>query len=298
MLKKIFEQPESLTQTMRGRVLHSSTGTLNGDAAESRIDMPFHPASTDVHLGVLAQRLGDFRRSACIIFVACGMSFHLCLAARQVMEELTELPVSIELASDFLDRRTQLFRSNVCVFVSQYGETADTLDALRYAKRCQALTDGIVNVVGSSITRLTDCGVHTNAGAEICVASTKAYTSQIIMMVVIALQLSIDSRAKHARRREIHSALFQLPELVKQTLSQTGVQTKLVAERFRDNSSILVFGRGYQFATCLEGALKFKMVSYIHTEGIHAGELKHGPSAWVDENMPVILFAAQDACAK
>lgn len=287
MLKEIFEQPESLTQTMRGRVIHGSMSEREAVV----------PGMADVHLGGLSQRIGDLRRSSRIIFVACGTSFHSCLAARQVMEELTELPVSIELASDFLDRQTPLFRSDVCVFVSQSGETADTLEALRYAKRCQALTVGIVNVVGSSIARLTDCGVHTNAGAEIGVASTKAYTSQIMVMVIIALQLSLDSRAKQMRRRQIHKAMIELPSLVKRTLSEMDDRMKTVAERLRENSSILLFGRGYQYATCLEGALKIKEVSYIHTEGIHAGELKHGPLALIDENMPVILFASHDACA-
>lgn len=287
MLKEIFEQPDSLLQTMRGRVLrHDIINDISGRNY------------TDVHLGGLSQRLGDFRRSSRIIFVACGTSFHSCVAARQVMEELTELPVSIELASDFLDRETPLFRSDVCVFVSQSGETADTLAALRYAKKCQALTVGVVNVVGSSITRLTDCGVHLNAGAEIGVASTKAYTSQIIVIVIIALQLSIDSRAKQARRREIHESLVRLPELVRGTLEKMDKRMKAVAERLKNNTSILLFGRGYHYATCMEGALKIKEVSYIHTEGIHAGELKHGPLALVDENMPIILFAGKDSCSE
>eukprot|EP00178_Gracilaria_changii_P028265 TRINITY_DN981_c0_g1_i1.p1 TRINITY_DN981_c0_g1~~TRINITY_DN981_c0_g1_i1.p1 ORF type:complete len:703 (-),score=111.60 TRINITY_DN981_c0_g1_i1:1572-3680(-) len=288
MLKEIFEQPESLLQTMRGRLLVKS----QMDGKEHRLQV-----KADVHLGGIAQRLSDFKRSSRIIFVACGTSFHSCLAARQVMEELTELPVSIELASDFLDRKTPLFRSDVCVFVSQSGETADTLEALRYAKKCQALTVGLVNVVGSSIARLTDCGVHLNAGAEIGVASTKAYTSQIITIVMLALQLSLDSRSKHQRREEIHRALLELPSLVKKTLQDLDDSLKTLANRLRDNTSILLFGRGYQYATCLEGALKIKELSYIHTEGIHAGELKHGPLALIDEKMPFILFASQDACA-
>lgn len=283
MLKEIYEQPESLMQTMRGRVLkNDARGTMD---------------QNDVLLGGLRERISDFRRSSRIIFVACGTSFHSCIAARQVMEELTELPVSIELSSDFLDRQTPLFRSDVCVFVSQSGETADTLEALRYAKKCQALTVGVVNVVGSSIARLTDCGVHLNAGAEIGVASTKAYTSQIIVIVIIALQLSIDSRAKQERRKRIHKALVDLPQLVKSTLTTMDTKMKEIALRLRENASILLFGRGYQYATCLEGALKIKELSYIHTEGIHAGELKHGPLALIDENMPVILFAAKDSCA-
>eukprot|EP00177_Eucheuma_denticulatum_P005478 GFKZ01009956.1.p1 GENE.GFKZ01009956.1~~GFKZ01009956.1.p1 ORF type:complete len:697 (+),score=87.86 GFKZ01009956.1:323-2413(+) len=287
MLKEIYEQPESLLQTMRGRVLQSDT--VNDILGRNH---------TDVHLGGISERLGDFRRSSRIIFVACGTSFHSCVAARQVMEELTELPVSIELASDFLDRETPLFRSDVCVFVSQSGETADTLAALRYAKKRQALTVGVVNVVGSSIARLTDCGVHLNAGAEIGVASTKAYTSQIIVIVIIALQLSIDSRAKQGRRAQIHEALVELPKLVRNTLDTLDKQMKVIAERLKDNTSILLFGRGYHYATCMEGALKIKELSYIHTEGIHAGELKHGPLALVDENMPIILFAGKDSCSE
>lgn len=280
MLKEIYEQPETLTQTMRGRVIPNT-----------------QKAHAGVLLGGLSERAADIRRSTRIIFVACGTSFHACLASRQVMEELTELPVTIELASDFLDRSTPLFRSDVCVFVSQSGETADTLQALRYAKKCQAITVGVVNVVGSSIARLTDSGVHLNAGAEIGVASTKVYTSQIVVMVIIALQLSKDSVAKQGRRREIHTALLELPAKVEETLKRTDEKMKQLAERFKSNSSILLFGRGFHFATCLEGALKIKEVSYIHTEGIHAGELKHGPLALVDENMPVILFANNDKCA-
>jgi glucosamine--fructose-6-phosphate aminotransferase (isomerizing) len=150
----------------------------------------------EVQLGGIRDRFYDILRSNRMIFVACGTSYHACLACRQIVEELTELPVSVELASDFLDRRCPIFRSDVCIFVSQSGETAETLEALRYAKSHNALTVGVVNVVGSSIARMTDCGVHINAGCEIGVASTKVYTSQIVVLVMIALQLSSDSRSK------------------------------------------------------------------------------------------------------
>jgi glutamine---fructose-6-phosphate transaminase (isomerizing) len=280
MLKEIFEQPETITQTMRGRIL----SVTRGDAGLA-----------EAQLGGLSLHLADIRRSTRMIFVACGTSYHSCLAARQILEELAELPVSVELASDFLDRETPIFRSDVCVFVSQSGETADTLDALQYVKKHQALTVGIVNVVGSSIARLTDCGVHLNAGAEIGVASTKVYTSQIIVMVIMALFFSSDSRSKQVRRRQIFDALVELPAKVETCLKELDGQMKVLAERLQANTSILLFGRGYQYATCLEGALKIKEVSYIHTEGIHAGELKHGPLALVDENMPVILFACKDS---
>lgn len=282
MLKEIFEQPETITQTMSGRILSLTRGS---------------DKISDVQLGGLLKHVSVIRRSTRMLFVACGTSYHACLAARQILEELAELPVSVELASDFLDRQTPIFRSDVCVFVSQSGETADTLEALQYVKAQHAVTVGIVNVVGSSIDRLTDCGVHLNAGAEIGVASTKVYTSQIIVMVCMALFISSDSRMKQGRRRQIFEELVRLPEKVDKCLKSVDAEMKALAERFKNNTSILLFGRGYQFATCLEAALKIKEVSYIHTEGIHAGELKHGPLALVDENMPVILFANRDSTA-
>eukprot|EP00172_Hildenbrandia_rubra_P001540 Plantae.Rhodophyta-Hildenbrandia_rubra.ctg21057.p1 GENE.Plantae.Rhodophyta-Hildenbrandia_rubra.ctg21057~~Plantae.Rhodophyta-Hildenbrandia_rubra.ctg21057.p1 ORF type:complete len:702 (-),score=123.08 Plantae.Rhodophyta-Hildenbrandia_rubra.ctg21057:176-2281(-) len=282
MLKEIFEQPESLTQTMRGRVLEGS--------ADTRMD---------VCLGGLREHshLTEMRRSNRIIFVACGTSHNSSVAARQVMEELTEMPVSVEMSSDFIDRQTPLFRSDVCVFVSQSGETADTLSALKYAKKCQALTVGVVNVVGSTIARMTDCGVHLNAGSEIGVASTKVYTSQIVALVMIALEMSADSKSKSDRRRAIFEGLATLSEKVQYILDTVDKQVKGIAKRLVNKSSLLLFGRGYQYATCMEAALKIKEVSYIHTEGIHAGELKHGPLALIDEHMPVIMFANRDSTA-
>lgn len=284
MLKEIFEQTETITQTMRGRV----TGLVPGVAAGGS------SSAIDVHLGGLIERHGDIRRSTRMIFIACGTSYHSCLAARAVMEELADLPVSVELASDFLDRKTPIYRSDLCVFVSQSGETADTLEALHYVKKYQALTLGIVNTVGSSISRLTDCGVHLNAGAEIGVASTKVYTSQIVVMICIALYMSNDSRAKQARRKEILEGLVELPSKIAECLKDLDDQMKALAERLKDSQSMLLLGRGYQFATALEASLKVKEVSYVHTEGIHAGELKHGPLALIDDAMPVILFANKD----
>ncbi|GJQ08798.1 hypothetical protein GpartN1_g589.t1 [Galdieria partita] len=279
MLKEIYEQPESVQQTMRGRIHQLSNGQY------------------EVQLGGIRDRFYDILRSNRMVFVACGTSYHACLACRQIIEELTELPVSVELASDFLDRRCPIFRSDVCIFVSQSGETAETLEALRYAKSHNALTVGVVNVVGSSIARLTDCGVHINAGCEIGVASTKVYTSQIVVLVMIALQLSADFRSKLRRREEIFQALISLPSKIETTLHLDS-QMKKIASSLESRSSILLFGRGYQYATCLEAALKIKEVSYMHTEGIHAGELKHGPLALVDQDMPVILFVTRDSTAR
>jgi len=304
MRKEIFEQPESLTQTLRGRLVKKSTGPATSDGTGSGFtsvfplnDLDMDDVPFEVQLGGLNERMSDIRRSNRVIFVACGTSYNSCLAARQTMEELAELPVSVELASDFLDRRCPIYRSDVCVFVSQSGETAETLDALHYARSHHALTVGIVNCVGSSISRLTDCGVHLNAGGEIGVASTKVYTSQVVVIIMMALLLSSDSRSKDARRAEILRGLAQLPSRVEATLAAVDEMMKTTAHKLKDQQSILLFGRGYQYATCLEAALKIKEVSYVHTEGIHAGELKHGPLALVDDKMPVVLFASCDATA-
>ena len=275
MLKEIFEQPDSLVSTMRGR---------------------FQASTRTVHLGGLRERLADILRSSRLIFVGCGTSYNAALACRHLMEQLTELPVAVEMASDFLDRRCPIFRSDVCFFLSQSGETADTLDALRYAKQRNALTVGVVNVVGSAIARLTDCGVHLNAGCEIGVASTKVYTSQIVAMVMIGLLLSADRLSKAGRRAEIMDGLARLPEQVRRVLQMNDALRDIACTQLCRATSILLFGRGFHYATCLEAALKIKEVSYVHTEGIHAGELKHGPLALVDEEMPIVLFAMRDDC--
>ena len=199
MLKEIFEQPESTVNTMRGRV----------DFANSRVT-----------LGGLVDFLPTIRRCRRIIFVACGTSYHSALATRSIFEELTEVPTTVELASDFLDRKTPIFRDDTCVFVSQSGETADTLRALEYCLERGALTVGVVNTVGSSISRMTDCGVHINAGPEIGVASTKAYTSQYIVMIMMALVLSEDRVSKQARRLEIIKGLEAIPHQIESVLKQ------------------------------------------------------------------------------
>ncbi|KAJ1565882.1 glutamine--fructose-6-phosphate transaminase (isomerizing) [Nowakowskiella sp. JEL0078] len=274
MQKEIYEQPESVVNTMRGRV--------NFDNHE-------------VTLGGLKAYLATIRRCRRIVFTACGTSYHSCLATRAIFEELTEIPVSIELASDFLDRRTPIFRDDVCVFVSQSGETADTILALRYCLERGALCVGVTNTVGSSISRETHCGVHINAGPEIGVASTKAYTSQYLALVMMALQLSEDRISLTQRRHDIIDSLGELPRLIKETLSLDQDLHELARTTLRKEKSLLIMGRGYQNATCLEGALKIKEVSYMHSEGILAGELKHGPLALIDENMPVILIMTKDS---
>lgn len=208
---------------------------------------------------------------------------------------MTEIPAQIDLASDFLDRKSPIFRDDVCVFVSQSGETADTILAMRYCLERGALCVGITNTVGSSISRETHCGVHINAGPEIGVASTKAYTSQYIALVMMALQLSEDRLSMTERRNSIIDGLYRLPGQIKEVLAEDAKLQELAANTLSKERSLLLMGRGYQNATCLEGALKIKEISYMHSEGILAGELKHGPLALVDENMPVILIMTKDS---
>ena len=262
MQKEIFEQPDSVINTMRGRVDFENN---------------------TVQLGGLRSWLTTIRRCRRIIMIACGTSYHSCLATRSIFEELTEIPVSVESASDFLDRRSPVFRDDTCVFVSQSGETADTIMALQYCLERGALTVGIVNSVGSSISRQTHCGVHINAGPEIGVASTKAYTSQYIALVMVALSLSDDRVSQLERRKEIIQGLSNISEQIAEVLKLDDHIRDLCEKDLLRHKSLLLLGRGYQFATALEGALKIKEISYMHSEGVLAGELKHGVLALVDE---------------
>ncbi|XP_066256503.1 glutamine--fructose-6-phosphate aminotransferase [isomerizing] 2-like isoform X1 [Euwallacea similis] len=272
MQKEIFEQPESVVNTMRGRV-NFQTKT--------------------VVLGGIKEHIPEIKRCRRLMLIGCGTSYHSAIATRQLLEELTELPVMVELASDFLDRTTPVFRDDVCFFISQSGETADTLMALRYCKQRGALIVGITNTVGSSICRESHCGVHINAGPEIGVASTKAYTSQFISLVMFALVMSEDRLSLKRRREEIIEGLTNLQEQIRQVL-KLDERVKALAEELYDKKSLLIMGRGFNYATCLEGALKVKELTYMHSEGIMAGELKHGPLALVDTHMPVIMIVMRD----
>ena len=274
MQKEIYEQPESVVNTMRGRV-NFDTRTIN--------------------LGGLKSYLNVIRRCRRICFIACGTSYHSCVATRAIFEELTEVPINVELASDFLDRRCPIFRDDVCIFVSQSGETADTILSMRYCLERGALCLGVVNTVGSTISRESHCGVHINAGPEIGVASTKAYTSQYIALVMMAVQFSDDKLSKQERRTSIIDGLHDLPSQISRVLKQDKTLQQLARDTLAKEKSLLIMGRGYQFATCLEGALKIKEVAYCHCEGILAGELKHGPLALIDEHLPVILIMTQDS---
>jgi glucosamine--fructose-6-phosphate aminotransferase (isomerizing) len=197
------------------------------------------------------------------------------------------------LASDFLDRNTPIFRDDVCFFISQSGETADTILALRYCKSRGALIVGVTNTVGSSISRESHCGIHINAGPEIGVASTKAYTSQFISLVLFALVMSEDSMSKKERREEIIRGLKNLPDQIKAVLN-TDKNILDLSQQLYHEKSLLIMGRGFNYATCMEGALKVKELTYMHSEGILAGELKHGPLAMVEKSMPIVMIMLDD----
>ncbi|KAH7672290.1 Glucosamine-fructose-6-phosphate aminotransferase isomerising protein [Dioscorea alata] len=272
MQKEIHEQPHSLTTTMRGRLKHNS-----------------------VLLGGLKEHMKTIRHSRRIVFIGCGTSYNAALAARPILEELSSIPVTMEIASDLLDRQGPIYREDTAVFVSQSGETADTLLALEYALENGALCVGITNTVGSTLARKTHCGIHINAGCEIGVASTKAYTSQIVVMVMMALAIGADRISTQARREDIINGLSDLPNQVSEVL-KLDREMKDLAESLITLESLLVFGRGYNYATALEGALKVKEVALMHSEGMLAGEMKHGPLALVDETLPIIVIATRDSC--
>lgn len=272
MQKEIFEQPESVINTMRGRVNFRDQTVI---------------------LGGIKEYIPEIKRCRRLMLIGCGTSYHSAVATRQMLEELTELPVMVELASDFLDRNTPIFRDDVCFFISQSGETADTLMALRYCKQRGALIVGITNTVGSSICRESHCGVHINAGPEIGVASTKAYTSQFISLVMFGLVMSEDRISLQSRRKEILAGLGELDKQIKEVLQLDDKVLDIARDLF-EKKSLLIMGRGYNFATCMEGALKVKELTYMHCEGIMAGELKHGPLALVDDLMPIVMIVMRD----
>merc|ERR1711881_334411 len=273
MQKEIFEQPESVVNTMRGRI--------NFDLEQ-------------VTLGGIKSYVPEIKRCRRLLMIACGTSYHSAVASRQLLEELTELPVMVDLASDFLDRSTPIFRDDVCFFISQSGETADTLGALRYCKSRGALILGVTNTVGSTICRESHAGVHINAGPEIGVASTKAYTSQMLCLIMFALVMSEDRISLQPRRSEIIKGLKQLPDQIRKVL-ELDEKVLSIAKELYEKRSLLIMGRGFNYATCLEGALKVKELTYMHSEGIQAGELKHGPLALVDSTVPILIIEEGDA---
>ena len=272
MLKEICEQPTSLRDVMRGRLLEEI-----GDARLGGITLS-------------DEEVAQIRR---IVIMACGTSWHAALLGEYMLEELAGVPVEVEYASEFRYRSPVIESDTLVLAISQSGETADTLAALREAKNRGAPTMGIVNVVGSSIARETDFGIYLHAGPEIGVASTKAFTSQIVALALFTLYLGRRKHLSILQGRELVSALRQLPEQVAKTLELEPL-TRDLAGKYGDAQNFLYLGRGYQFPVALEGALKLKEVSYIHAEGYPAAEMKHGPIALIDQNMPVVALAPRD----
>ena len=272
MLKEIFEQPNSLRDVMRGRLLEDEGDAKLGGIAGHEFD------------------LGRIRR---IVITACGTSWHAGLTGEYMMEELARVPVDVEYASEFRYRNPVLEEGTLVLAVSQSGETADTLAGLREARHRGATCMGVVNAVGSSIARETDFGIYLHAGPEIGVASTKAFTSQMVALALITLYLGRRRHLSVLQGREIVQALKALPEQVAEVLKLND-EIRGLAEQFKDARNFLYLGRGYQFPVALEGALKLKEVSYIHAEGYPAAEMKHGPIALIDEEMPVVFLAPRD----
>ena len=260
MLKEIFEQPESIENTLRGRIA--------GEKIKLSIDF-------------------DIRQIQRIIITACGTSWHSALIGKYIIEKLAKIPVEVDYASEFRYRNPIVRQSDLVVAISQSGETADTLAALKEVKLRGAKTLGIVNVVGSAIAREVDAGIYLHAGPEIGVASTKAFTCQVTALIIFALYLKQEKG--ESLDEEILGQLLRLPEIVKDTLSISD-QVKKLAEDFKDYKNFLYLGRNLNFPVALEGALKLKEISYIHAEGYPAAEMKHGPIALIDENMPVVFI--------
>jgi len=270
MLKEIYEQPSVITDTYRGR-LHANEGIIQMSGVEDNLE--------------------KFLNAERIIIVACGTSWHAGLVAEYIFEEFTRIPVEVEYASEFRYRNPIINRRDVVIAISQSGETADTMAAIKLAKEKGAFVYGVCNVVGSSISRETHAGSHTHAGPEIGVASTKAFTTQITVLIMMALRLA---KAKGTlSMTDFHRYLQELeiiPEKVKEAL-ETNAKAKEIAKVFKNSHNCLYLGRGYNFPVALEGALKLKEISYIHAEGYPAAEMKHGPIALIDEHMPVIVIA-------
>ncbi len=272
MLKEIFEQPHALQDVMRGRLLEEE-GTAR--------------------LGGIAVAAGELQRIRRIVLTACGTSWHSALLGELMLEEMARIPAEVEYASEFRYKNPVLDPGTLVVAISQSGETADTLAALREARSKGARTMGIVNVVGSSIARESEFGVYLRAGPEIGVASTKAFTSQVVALLLLTLYLGRKRELSIETGVRIVRALKELPGKVEQVLALGG-RIREIAERYEGARNFLYLGRGYQFPVALEGALKMKEVSYIHAEGYPAAEMKHGPIALIDDDMPVVFLAPSD----
>lgn len=274
MIKEIFEQPKTIEETFRGRL---------------------KPEYSEIVLGGLLNVFPQITDAKRIVIIGCGTSWHAALIGEYLLEEYARIPVEVEYASEFRYRKPVLGKTDAVIFISQSGETADTMAALHLAKEKGALVLGICNVVGSSLSRETDAGVYTHAGVEIGVASTKAFTAQVAVLTMFALKLA---KAKgNIGADEYIKLVKELSEIPKKgkLILQKNDAIKHVAEKYKNAKNALYLGRGYLFPVALEGALKLKEISYIHAEGYAAGEMKHGPIALVDDNLPVVVVAPHDA---
>jgi glutamine---fructose-6-phosphate transaminase (isomerizing) len=272
MLKEIFEQPQTIRDSFRGRIL-SEAG--------------------DVKLGGIELTDWELRNIRRIIILACGTSWHAGLVGEYLIEEYAHIPVEVEYASEFRYRSPIIDPGTLCLVISQSGETLDTLEAMREAKRKGAKVLGITNVVGSTIARESECGVYIHAGPEIGVASTKAFTSQVTILALFTILLGRRNILSADRGTQMLTELERLPELIQTVLDQSD-KIKEIAEDLANHHNCLYLGRGVNFPIALEGALKLKEISYIHAEGYPAAEMKHGPIALIDPDMPVIVIATKD----
>lgn len=273
MLKEIFEQPKSIRDTFRGRI---------------SLD------NADMRLGGLVDVMPKLIEAKRIIIIGCGTSWHAGLLGEYMIEELARIPVEVEYASEFRYRNPVINKEDIIVAISQSGETADTLAAIHLAKSAGATVVGICNVVGSSISRETDAGVFTHAGPEIGVASTKAFTAQVTVLAMLANILAFKrGTISEEKFNGFIQSLSAIPEKITKALEKEN-DIKQLAKQLKDSPNALYLGRGYFFPVALEGALKLKEISYIHAEGYPAAEMKHGPIALIDENMPVVILAAKD----
>jgi glutamine---fructose-6-phosphate transaminase (isomerizing) len=274
MLKEIFEQPQTINDCLRGR--------LNAEASS-------------ITMAGIDDNIEQIKNAGRILIVACGTSWHAGLVAEYIIEELCRIPVEVEYASEFRYRNPIVNKGDVIIAISQSGETADTLVALEKAKENGAFIFGVVNVVGSSIARISHAGAYTHAGHEIGVASTKAFTGQLAVLMMMALRIAIKKETISVEKyQQLLIELSGVPEKVQSILEQAD-KIKSIAEKYQHARDFLFLGRGFNFPIALEGALKLKEISYIHAEGYPAAEMKHGPIALVDESLPVVFIASQDS---
>lgn len=274
MLKEIFEQPQTIFDCLRGRI---------------------DPEAGTVRMSGIINHIEQLKEARRIIIVACGTSWHAGLIAEYLIEELCRVPVEVEYASEFRYRNPVIHPGDIIIAVSQSGETADTMVAIEKAKEQGAIIFGVVNVVGSSISRISNAGAYTHAGPEIGVASTKAFTAQLAVLTMMALSLANEKGSiERQRLTYLINELHEVPDKVQAVLEKSE-EIKKIAEKYKDANDFLYLGRGYNFPVALEGALKLKEISYIHAEGYPAAEMKHGPIALVDESLPVVFVATKDS---